>query len=127
MLACSGSLRRVLTDPAGAPLNVGRAHRYATTAQRRALTVRDGGCIVPGCPTPAPHCDAHHPRPWSADGPTDLKNLALLCPRHHSEVHDGTWSIEVHADLPWIRTPRWLHPDQPLLRNTLHGGETGRR
>ena len=38
-----------------------------------------------------------------------------------------TWTIETRAGLPWIRIPRWLHPDQPLLRNTLHGAQTGLR
>jgi hypothetical protein len=120
-LACSGSLRRVLTGPTGAVLDLGRARRYATPAQRKALAVRDRGCLIPGCPVPATDCDIHHPQAWSDNGATDLENLVLLCSRHHTETHDGVWQIVTANGLPWIRPPRWLHPDQPLLRNTLHG------
>jgi hypothetical protein len=27
---------------------------------------------------------------WAAGSPTDLAELALVCPRHHTEVHAGT-------------------------------------
>jgi len=48
-------------------------------AQRKALIVRDGGCIFPGCDRPASWCDAHHIIHWLDSGPTDLWNLCLLC------------------------------------------------
>jgi hypothetical protein len=49
LLACSSRLRRVLVDENGAVLDLGRARRLATAAQRRALLARDVGCVVPGC------------------------------------------------------------------------------
>jgi hypothetical protein len=61
------------------PLEVGRATRVVTAAQRAALAVRDGGCVFPGCDRPLAWCDAHHLRHWLHGGPTDLANLALLC------------------------------------------------
>ncbi|MBI4941516.1 MAG: DUF222 domain-containing protein, partial [Actinobacteria bacterium] len=46
-LACTATLTKVLLDPNGAPLDVGRAHRLATPAQRKALAARDSGCVIP--------------------------------------------------------------------------------
>ena len=37
MLACDATITRIITDLTGLPLDVGRTHRTATRAQRRAL------------------------------------------------------------------------------------------
>jgi hypothetical protein len=79
------------------PLEVGRATRVVTAAQRAALAVRDGGCVFPGCDRPVAWCDAHHLRHWLHGGPTDLANLALLCRAHHRAVHEGGWRLHRHA------------------------------
>jgi hypothetical protein len=71
------------------PLEVGRATRVVSPAQRTALAVRDGGCVVPGCDRPPPWCEAHHLRHWRHGGATDLGNLVLLCRAHHRAVHEG--------------------------------------
>ncbi len=75
------------------PLAVGRAHRVATPAQRRALAVRDRGCILPGCEVPAAQCQVHHLVPWTQGGATDLPNLVTLCWAHHRQVDLGRWDI----------------------------------
>jgi HNH endonuclease len=71
------------------PLEVGRATRVVSPAQRTALAVRDGGCRYPGCDRPPAWCDAHHLRHWLHGGATDLANLVLLCRAHHRAVHEG--------------------------------------
>jgi Domain of unknown function (DUF222)/HNH endonuclease len=71
------------------PLEVGRATRVVSPAQRTALAVRDGGCVVSGCDRPPAWCEAHHLRHWLRGGPTDLENLVLLCRAHHRAVHEG--------------------------------------
>jgi Domain of unknown function (DUF222)/HNH endonuclease len=71
------------------PLEVGRATRVVSAAQRTALAVRDGGCRYPDCDRPVAWCDAHHLRHWLHGGPTDLGNLVLLCRTHHRAVHEG--------------------------------------
>ena len=76
------------------PLAVGRTSRTATPAQRRALAVRDGGCIIPGCQIPAENCQSHHVQDWAAGGPTDIDNLALLCWTHHRQVDLDMWTID---------------------------------
>lgn len=75
------------------PLAVGRSARTATPAQRRALAVRDGGCVIPGCGIPAEACQTHHVVPWAAGGRTDLSELVLLCWAHHRQVDLGMWAI----------------------------------
>jgi HNH endonuclease len=71
------------------PLEVGRATRVVSAAQRTALVVRDGGCRYPGCERPPAWCEAHHRWHWLHGGPTDLGNLVLLCRAHHRAVHEG--------------------------------------
>jgi hypothetical protein len=78
-----------LGGPATQPLEVGRATRVVSPAQRTALVVRDGGCRFPGCDRPPAWCEAHHVRHWLHGGPTDLGNLVLLCCAHHRAVHEG--------------------------------------
>ncbi len=74
-------------------LDAGRTQRLVTAAQRRALRHRDRGCVFPGCDRPAGWCDAHHLVHWARGGPTDLSNLVLLCPHHHTTVHDDGWTL----------------------------------
>lgn len=113
---CEGSLRRVVTS-ASVPIDVGRARRFATPAQRAALEVRDRGCVFSGCGRAARHCIAHHLVPWDQGGVTDLDNLALLCRHHHRLVH-RRWSIERTPAGPWItRSPFGIEVgDEPLWR-----------
>ena len=119
-LSCTATLTRVLVDGNGAPLDVGRAHRLATPAQRKALTVRDGGCVVPGCACPADGADVHHVIAWSAGGATDLDNLLMLCARHHQMVHMGILQVKVEDGRAWVRLPEWMDPTRPWVRNLLH-------
>lgn len=76
------------------PLQMGRAVRLATPAQRRALQLRDAGCVIPGCSTRAAFTQPHHVTPWNLGGATDLDNLASLCFVHHRQVELGIWVIE---------------------------------
>uniref|UniRef100_UPI001179C001 HNH endonuclease signature motif containing protein n=1 Tax=Kineosporia sp. R_H_3 TaxID=1961848 RepID=UPI001179C001 len=119
-LACTATLTRVLLDPNGAPLDVGRAHRLATPAQRKALAARDGGCVIPACPVPHEGTDAHHLHAWEHGGRTDLHNLVSLCPNHHQQVHAGLWVIELLDGIPWVRPPSWIDPERRRTRNLHH-------
>jgi len=97
-------------------LHLGRAQRTVTPPQRRALTARDRGCVIPGCDAPAPWCDAHHVTWWSRGGTTDLDNLALVCHRHHADIHAGTWTLAMRDGVPWARPPTWIDSEQPWIR-----------
>lgn len=65
--AGGGVFARVVGAAVSQPLDVGRASRVVTVAQRRALAVRDKGCI--GCAAPVAWCEAHHVRHWVDGGP----------------------------------------------------------
>jgi hypothetical protein len=127
LLACSATVRTALLAPNGALLDLGRSQRLATPAQKTALLARDGGCVIPGCVVPGDACDAHHVIWWEHLGATDLDNLALVCGRHHTEVHQGTWELQVVDGIPWVRLPSWVDRTRPLLRNAAHHPERNRR
>mgnify|MGYP005814327205 CR=1 FL=1 len=76
------------------PLDVGRATRYATKAQRIAAGERDRGCAM--CHAPLTWCDAHHIEWWSVGGRTSAANTVMLCVGCHHRVHDCGWIIEIH-------------------------------
>lgn len=75
------------------PLAVGRTQRLATLAQRKALAVRDGGCVIAGCDVPPNRTQPHHVTDYSLGGATDLDNLASLCWVHHRQVDHGHWRL----------------------------------
>ncbi|CAB4933834.1 unannotated protein [freshwater metagenome] len=97
-LACEAGIIPVVLGTKSVPLDMGRAARLFTKAQRIALGLRDGGCTARGCETSASGCHAHHDDPWSRYGLTDLANGRLLCPRHHRLAHDSRYAMTVHAD-----------------------------
>ncbi|MPZ86735.1 MAG: DUF222 domain-containing protein, partial [Nitriliruptorales bacterium] len=106
MLACDCGVVRVITAGASQPLDVGRETRVVSAAQRRALAVRDGGCV--GCAAPVGWCEAHHVKHWLDFGRTDLDNLVLVCASCHRDIHDRGWTPVCGPDGHWT-----LHPPHP--------------
>ncbi|MEO6715279.1 MAG: DUF222 domain-containing protein, partial [Mycobacteriales bacterium] len=104
-IACDAAISRIITDGPSAVLDAGRTTRTVTPAQRRALTVRDHGCVFPDCQAAPDQCEAHHLIHWANGGPSDLANLALLCAFHHWLVHEGGWTLTRHHDGSWTATP----------------------
>ena len=92
------------------PLAVGRAHRFATPAQRTALALRDGGCIL--CHRPPAECQAHHLTDWAVGGETNLDEMVLLCWTHHRQVDLNRWHITRNPD-PSPGQPHWLTTPVP--------------
>jgi hypothetical protein len=92
-LACDCSVTRILLGSDSMVIDVGRAKRVISGAQRKALNARDQHCAWPGCDRPATWTSGHHLVHWIHGGATDLPNLALLCYRHHWMVHEGGWQI----------------------------------
>ena len=112
-IGCDADITRIITDPAGVPLDVGREHRTVTAGQWAALVVRDRGCAFPGCTRPPEWCHAHHIKHWADGGATNQDNLVLLCGHHHRVTHHGGWAITMPEDrLPEFIPPPWIHPDQ---------------
>ncbi len=96
-LSCDAAVVHWLETAKGEPLSVGRKTRSIPPAIRRALNRRDGGCRFPGC-TCSRFVDAHHINHWADGGETSMKNLVLLCRRHHRMVHEEGFSIHPQAD-----------------------------
>ncbi len=92
-LACDCSVTRILLGSDSTVIDVGRAKRVISGPQRKALEIRDHGCIWTGCDRPATWTSGHHLVHWIHGGPTDMPNLCLLCYRHHWMVHEGGWQI----------------------------------
>jgi hypothetical protein len=88
-LACDGRISRVVFGPDCVPLDVGREARLISGQLRRAVELRDGGCVFAGCDAPTHWSDVHHLVHWIDGGETSLENSALLCERHHTKVHHG--------------------------------------
>ncbi|QYJ03344.1 HNH endonuclease [Nocardioides panacisoli] len=97
-LACTARIIPVVLGGDSAPLDLGRARRLFTPAQRRALRLRDRRCRAEGCTVPATWCEAHHRRPWADGGSTDLADGVLLCSHHHHRAHDPTYRTDTLPD-----------------------------
>jgi len=95
-LACDASMVEVRHRADGKILDVGRRTRTIPPAIRRALEIRDGGCVFPGCGLR--FTDAHHVVHWADGGATKLENLALVCRHHHRLVHEEGYRLELN---PW--------------------------
>ncbi|MEI2810873.1 MAG: DUF222 domain-containing protein [Nocardioides sp.] len=91
-LACMSGIIPVVLGGPSEPLDLGRTRRLFSTAQRKALLLRDGTCRAEGCSIPGTWTEAHHPDPWSRGGTTDLANALLLCRHHHRRAHDPAYS-----------------------------------
>lgn len=123
-LACEAKIIPAVLGTDSAVLDLGRSARLASPDQVRYLWLRDGCCTFPGCDRPPSWCEAHHLDEWEADqGATDVDRLALLCTRHHTDVH----SRQLKGDLVDGRV-RWRRregrrsadraPDRPPGRPT---------
>ncbi len=93
------------------PLDLGRAARLFSRAQRLALGERDGGCA--SCGQGIAYVEAHHIDWWERDaGPTDLANGVLLCSFCHHMVHREGWGIRATAGSVWFIPPPHVDPRQ---------------
>jgi hypothetical protein len=103
-LACDARLQAIVTDGDG-NARATRTLRTAPDALVRALRDRDRSCRFPGCGATR-HLHSHHRHRWTANGPTALDNLVLLCGRHHRFVHELGWQVSGPS-----HALRFLRPD----------------
>ncbi len=97
-LACDAKIIPVVLGGDSQPLDVGRAKRHATRAQRAALRSMYRTCAVDGCETSFDRTEIHHLAEWDHDhGPTDLANLLPVCTYHHHRAHEGRWRLQLDA------------------------------
>jgi len=111
--------RRLAGERGRHVLDLGRTFRTAPPDLRRALEIRDGGCVAPGCHVDPSRCEAHHVVYWRHGGTTSLRGMALVCLSHHHDIHEGGWTLAPRPGSEpgdpgrWIRTPPppRSHPD----------------
>jgi len=129
-LECSIGLAKIIIGDNGEPLYLGRHKRYFTAAQMRALAVRDGGCVWPGCGAPASWADGHHVDGFHDDGPTDIDNGVLLCPYHHHKLHRSGFEIRMLGGRPHMRLTPAMDPAQqwrPVGRSRIEAVQIRRK
>ena len=125
--ACGGTIQRVLFDPEGRIIGIGVTDRIFTTHQRRAITLRDKECLIPGCHVPASWCEIHHVQEHARGGPTHTDNGVALCWHHHRTLDTSGWEIRMDNGTPHVRGPAWWDParrwrtPQPALTHALIG------
>ncbi|WP_430866782.1 DUF222 domain-containing protein [Demequina aurantiaca] len=107
MMAVDAEILPVVMGGESLPLDLGRAFRLFTKAQRIALLERDGGCSW--CHAPPAYCEAHHIRWWGRDrGNSDLANGVMLCTGCHHRLHRDDWTVEVREGEVWFQQPPTL-------------------
>lgn len=110
--ACEAKIVPVVLGGESEVLDVGRARRLATSAQRSALRAVYRTCAIDGCDAHFDRCHVHHLHEWEEGGATDLANLLPLCSFHHHRVHEGRWRL--------CLDPRTRHLTVRLPDGTLH-------
>jgi hypothetical protein len=118
----SRGVQAVTLNTAGRVLALGSSQRCFTASQRRAITARDGGCVIPGCTTPAGWCEVHHVVPWRNGGATHTDNGVLLCWGHHHRIESGPWRLSMPDGVPHVRGPghpEWTSTTQARTRRPL--------
>lgn len=107
LLCRAARITWISVDQNGAPLQAGFTERHANRKQRRMLRSMYRTCAIEGCGVLFDRCEIHHVIWYENDGPTDLDNLAPLCPRHHHLVHEGGWRLLMDK----ARTLTLIRPD----------------
>ncbi|GGD42194.1 hypothetical protein GCM10010915_24070 [Microbacterium faecale] len=109
-IACTGAVQKVVFDRNGRIVRLGAPDRLFNAHQRRAIGIRDGGCIIPGCSIPAAWCEVHHVTEYAQSGPTHTDNGVLLCWAHHHRLERSGWQIQMRGGTPYVKAPGWIDP-----------------
>ncbi|MBB5642119.1 HNH endonuclease signature motif containing protein [Cryobacterium roopkundense] len=121
---CAGGYQNVFLGEDGEVLRLGEKKRFFTTAQRRAIAARDGGCVIPGCTVAAAWCEVHHIIPWQHHGKTDIDNGTLLCWYHHATIDSSGWEIRMVRGRPEVRGPVLFDPTRSWRPAATHRANT---
>jgi hypothetical protein len=96
-LLCGAGILSAVLGGRSRALDVGRASRLFSEAQRIACGIRHRTCAADGCERPFAWCELHHRRPWARGGSTDQDNAVPLCWFHHRRIHDDAFT---HRERP---------------------------
>ena len=115
---CNARVAGIVFSDKGVPLWHGHTKTIATEAQFRALIAKYGGCA--GCAAPPLVCQAHHIKPVSEGGATDITNMIPLCWHCHQKVHHHGWRV-----VPDGRGLRTIAPFDRIRHGPAHATEAG--
>ncbi len=111
----------VFDKATGSAMDLFRARRVASLAQRIMLIGREGGCTKPGCTVGPYGCQVHHATAdWADDGNTNVDDMGLACgPDNRMVGKDGGWTTKMSDDhdVEWIPPP---HLDTGQTRINYH-------
>ena len=101
-----GTVRLVVTDDAGRPVQLTSVSRLFTGRLRDLVLMSATRCTHPGCLVRATDCQIDHQTPKSHGGPTQADNRALGCGHHNNWRYiarattrhqpNGRWSTYRH-------------------------------
>ena len=94
----------VFDGATGLALNLFRARRTASPAQRIMLIAREGGCTKPCCTVGPYGSQVHHAvRDWAAGGNTNVDELTLACGPDNRQVEPGGWTTTINprGEVEW--------------------------
>jgi hypothetical protein len=112
MAAHANHYLAVFDRATGSALDLFRARRVASPAQRIMLIARDGGCTKPGCTVGAYGCQVHHAvTDWARGGNTNVDEMGLACGPDNRLVDEGgyTTTITDRGDVEWQPPPGLDH------------------
>jgi hypothetical protein len=99
-LRANATIEPILVDDDGTVLGIGRRYSAISPKLRRAVLLRDGHCRMPGCARRR-GLQVHHLLPESQGGPTEISNLAAVCPAHHRLlIPHGLLALVGNPNLP---------------------------
>lgn len=103
------TVRMLVSDPTtGHLLDMGRSTYRIPDRLREFIVTRDRTCRFPGCARRASRCQIDHAEAWDDGGSTDVRNLGVLCVRHHQLKSHGGWRLQnsrADGSCEWI-SPR---------------------
>ncbi|HSV68413.1 MAG TPA: DUF222 domain-containing protein [Mycobacteriales bacterium] len=124
-LACDAHIIPAVLGGESQVLDLGRGSRHYAGAARRAIILRDRGCVFPGCDRPYQWCQVHHCTHWANGGRTDQNNGVLLCGHHHRAIHHNGWDVRIADDgLPELLPPPSTDPERKPIRHHRHRKRT---
>jgi hypothetical protein len=128
-LCCDGYAVVTTETKDGEPLSIGRKSRVVPKGIERAVRARDKNkCRFPGCRYKR-FVDIHHIEHWTNGGETAVNNLMLLCSKHHTLVHEGSFRIDKDFQGNWtfFRPDGIAVPDCGYHSRDMVDGDIGER
>jgi hypothetical protein len=103
---CDSAVTRFVLSLGGRVIETSHTERTLKPHERRAKRLETGGrCQIAGCRCgPGAPLVPHHPDAFARTGLTSCVDTALLCERHHHDLHTGKKVLR-------LRDGRWLSED----------------